>query len=65
MYLRTTRRKNKDGSVVEYHQLAHNVRHAETGQPVAEIIHNFGRADELDREDLVRLCVSFRQRCVN
>jgi len=58
MYLRTTRRKNKDGSVVEYHQLAHNVRHAETGQPVAEIIHNFGRADELDREDLVRLCRS-------
>jgi hypothetical protein len=41
MYLRTTRRKNKDGSVVEYYQLAHNLRHAETGRPVAEIIHNF------------------------
>jgi hypothetical protein len=26
MYLRTTRRKNKDGSVVEYVQLAHNYR---------------------------------------
>jgi transposase len=63
MYLRTTRRKNKDGSVVEYHQLAHNVRHAETGQPVAEIIHNFGRADELDREDLVRLCRSIARVC--
>ena len=63
MYLRTTRRKNKDGSVVEYYQLAHNIRHAETGQPVAEIIHNFGRADELDRDDLVRLCRSIARVC--
>ena len=63
MYLRTTRRKNKDGSVVEYLQLAHNVRHAETGQPVAEIIHNFGRADELNRDDLVRLCRSIARVC--
>jgi transposase len=63
MYLRTTRRKNKDGSVVEYYQLAHNVRHAETGRPVAEIIHNFGRADELNRDDLVRLCKSIARVC--
>jgi transposase len=63
MYLRTTRRKNKDGSVVEYYQLAHNVRHAETGQPVAEVIHNFGRADELERDDLVRLCKSIARVC--
>ncbi len=28
--------------MVEYYQLAHNMRHAETGRPVAEIIHNFG-----------------------
>jgi transposase len=63
MYLRTTKRKNKDGSVVEYYQLAHNVRHAETGSPVAEIVHNFGRADELDRDDLVRLCRSIARVC--
>jgi transposase len=63
MYLRTTRRKNRDGSVVAYYQLAHNVRHAETGSPVAEIIHNFGRADELDRDDLVRLCRSIARVC--
>jgi len=63
MYLRTTKRKNTDGSVVEYYQLAHNVRHAETGSPVAEIIHNFGRADELDRDDLVRLCRSIARVC--
>jgi transposase len=63
MYLRTTKRKNRDGSVVEYYQLAHNVRHCETGNPVAEIIHNFGRADELDRDDLVRLCRSIARVC--
>ena len=63
MYLRTTKRKNRDGSVVEYYQLAHNVRHAESGQPVAEIIHNFGRADELKRDDLVRLCSSIARVC--
>ena len=49
--------------MVEYYQLAHNVRHCETGNPVAEIIHNFGRADELDRDDLVRLCRSIARVC--
>jgi transposase len=63
MYLRTTKRKNKDGSVVEYYQLAHNVRHAQSRGPVAEIIHNFGRADELERDDLVRLCRSIARVC--
>jgi hypothetical protein len=52
-----------DGSVVEYYQLAHNIRHAETGKPVADIIHNFGRADQLDRDDLVRLCRSIARVC--
>jgi len=63
MYLRTTKRKNTDGSVVEYYQLAHNVRHAKTGTPVAQIIHNFGRADELNRDELVRLCRSIARVC--
>jgi hypothetical protein len=58
MFLRTTKRKNRDGSVVEYHQLAHNVRDPQSHKSVAQIIHNFGRADELDREALVRLCRS-------
>jgi len=49
--------------VVQYYQLAHNVRHAKTGSPVAEIIHNFGRADELDRDELVRLCRSIARVC--
>lgn len=63
MYLRTTKRKNKDGSVVEYFQLAHNERHPVTGKPVAKIIHNFGRTDKLDREQLVRLCRSIARVC--
>ena len=63
MYLRTTRRQNKDGSVVEYYQLAHNERHPVTGKPVAKIIHNFGRTDQLDPEQLVRLCRSIARVC--
>ena len=55
MYLRETRRKNKDGSVVSYLQLAHNERHPDSGSPVAKVIHNFGRADQVDREALARL----------
>ncbi len=63
MYLRTTKRKNRDGSVVTYYQLAHNVRHPETNQPTAMVIHNFGRADQLDRQQLVRLCQSIARVC--
>lgn len=63
MYLRTTKRKNKDGSEVEYYQLAHNERHPVTRKPIAKIIHNFGRTDQLDREELVRLCRSIARVC--
>ena len=63
MYLRTTKRKNKDGSVVEYYSLAHNRRHPVTKKPVADIVHNFGRADEIDREELIRLCRSIARVC--
>ena len=63
MYLRTTKRTNKDGSSVEYFQLAHNERDPETRKPVAKIIHNFGRVDQLDRQELVRLCQSIARVC--
>lgn len=63
MYLRKTQRKNKDGSTVTYYQLAHNVRHPETHQPTARVIHNFGRADRLDVQQLVRLCHSIARVC--
>lgn len=55
MYLRETRRKNKDGSTVSYLQLAHNERHPSTGAPTAKVIHNFGRAESVDRDGLARL----------
>jgi hypothetical protein len=58
MYLRETRRKNKDGSTVSYLQLAHNERHPLTGAPTAKVIHNFGRADTVDRDALARLVAS-------
>ena len=63
MYLRTTKRKNKDGSIVEYYQLAHNERHPHTRNPAARIIHSFGRADKLDRDQLERLCNSIARVC--
>jgi len=63
MYLRATKRKNKDGSVVTYYQLAHNERHPKTKKPIARIIHRFGRADKLDRSELVRLCQSIARVC--
>ena len=58
MYLRETRRTNRDGSVVRYLQLAHNERHPVSGTPVAKVIHNFGRAEQVDRAALARLVSS-------
>jgi hypothetical protein len=58
MYLRESRRTNRDGSVVSYLQLAHNQRNPQTGNSVAKVIHNFGRADQIDRDALARLVAS-------
>jgi hypothetical protein len=58
MYLRTTRRRNRDGSVVAYYQLAETRWDPERHRPTAAIIHNFGRADQLDPEALRRLARS-------
>ncbi len=44
--------------MVAYLQLAHNERHPETGSPVAKVIHNFGRAEQVDRAALARLVSS-------
>jgi hypothetical protein len=55
MYLRTIQRRNKDGSVARYVQLAHNVRLPGRRNPVAQVIHSFGREDRLDRQALARL----------
>lgn len=58
MYLRTTKRRNKDGSVVAYLQLAVNVWDAAKRQAAAKVVHNFGRADEVDRDEIRRLVSS-------
>jgi transposase len=58
MYLRTTRRKNADGSTVEYYQLAENRWDKDKGCAVARVVYNFGRADQLDRAALLRLAHS-------
>lgn len=58
MYLRTIKRKNKDGSVVEYVQLANNVWNKEKGFAQAQVIHSFGRSDQLDIDALKRLIKS-------
>ncbi len=44
--------------MVRYLQLAHNERHPDTGDPVAKVIHSFGRAEQVDRAALARLVSS-------
>ncbi|WP_406410744.1 hypothetical protein [Streptomyces sp. NBC_01614] len=56
MYLRKTRRRNKDASVVRYVQLANNRRM--DGQTQAEVLVNLGRQDRLDLDALRRLVAS-------
>lgn len=59
MYLRTTQRRNKDGSLVRYVQLAHNRR--EGGVTQAEVLLNLGREDAIDRDGLARLVASINR----
>ena len=59
MYLRSTQRKNRDGSVVRYVQLAHNRR--VDGVTQAEVLLNLGREDLLDRDGLRRLVGSINR----
>ncbi len=58
MYLRETKRKNGDGTVARYYQLAENQWDKQKGCAVAKVIYNFGRADQLDGEKLKRLAKS-------
>jgi hypothetical protein len=60
VYLRTTARRTKSGELVRYLALAHNERN-ERGVPVANVIHNFGREELVDREALVRLVRSIQR----
>ena len=58
MYVRTTPRRNKDGSVVRYLQLAHNVWDPEKKRSRTEVLYNFGREDAVSRAALERLAGS-------
>ena len=58
MYLRETKRRNADGSTIRYFQLAENVWDSAKGCAVARIVYNFGRADQVDPEQLRRLARS-------
>ena len=59
MYLRTTERKNKDGSVVRYLALAHNQRVGAATK--ANVLLNLGREDRLDPDGLRRLVRSINR----
>jgi len=59
MYLRTTSRRNADGSVVRYVQLAHN--HRKDGVTQAQVLLNLGREDKLDPDGLRRLVASINR----
>jgi hypothetical protein len=58
MYLRSTPRRNKDGSEVRYLQLAHNVWDPQKRRSVVQVVYNFGREDNVSRRALERLVAS-------
>lgn len=58
MYLRTTKRRNADGTETRYYQLAENEWDARRGCAVAKVVYNFGRADQVDGDKLRRLAKS-------
>src|SRR3954464_9228329 len=61
MYLRITERRNRDDSTVSYYALAESVWNAQTKRAEAQVIHNFGRADQLDKAALQRLIASIQR----
>jgi len=58
VYLRSTPRRNKDGSEVRYLQLAHNVWDPAAKRSKVQVIYNFGREEPSTREALERLVAS-------
>lgn len=63
MHLRTHKARSAGGKEVEHYYLAHNVRDPFTKRSTPKIIHSFGRADELDLDELTRLCRSIARVC--
>ena len=60
VYLRTSSRRNKDGSTVRYLSIAHNER-SPGGPSVAKVLLPLGREDRLDVAGLRRLVGSINR----
>ena len=58
MYIRTASRRNKNGTVTRYVQLAHNVWDPRAKRATPRILYNFGREEEVDKNALRRLARS-------
>jgi Transposase DDE domain len=58
VYLRSTPRRNKDGSEVRYLQLAHNVWDPAAKRSRVQVVYNFGREEPGTRDALERLVAS-------
>jgi hypothetical protein len=55
VFVRTSTRKNSDGTRVSYLQLVHNEWDAAAKTTRAKVLYSFGRADQLDRPAIERL----------
>ncbi len=58
MYLRTTKRKNQDGTEVSYFQLAENVWSKKNKRSEVQVAYNFGRVDASAEDKLRKLADS-------
>jgi len=61
MYIRTTTRKNKNGTTTQYVQLAHNEWLPESKRANAKVLYNFGRREDVDIQSLERLISSIQR----
>ena len=61
MFVRTSSRRNKDGSTVSYLQLAHNEWDPATQTSKMRVLYNFGRVEEVDRAGIERLIGSLQR----
>jgi len=58
MFVRTTVRRNKDGTAVRYLQLVQNEWDPVAKAAKMKVLHSFGREDQLDRAAIERLAGS-------
>lgn len=64
MYLRESKQRRADGTVVSYLQLAENIWNSERRRSETRVVHNCGRADDpAVTERLRKLAGSILRRC--